>query len=224
MSKKEKIGIGCLIGVLLVVFAVALALDVMPKVRLRIAMHSPRDITKVRMVFKRGTLTPKGATIIIDDGNDYHFSYYPDHYYLQKRENDEWKEAKEVEYEGRYNPAFISYGEHSSPYEESPIEMKLNWEGCYEELIEGMYRLVIKVRDENDGYKKYEKYLYFQVIEMVIHHMETQSESIETFAIETTKEEAEETEEEKEKRKKRENLVFSADGIIPGTSHGGGAE
>lgn len=218
MSKKEKIGIGCLIGVLLVVFAVALALDVMPKVRLRIAMHSPRDITKVRMVFKRGTLTPKGATIIVDDSNDYHFSYYPDHYSLQKRENDEWKEAKHVEYEGRYNPAFIRHEIYCLPSEENPIEMELNWKGRYGELTEGMYRLVIEIEDENDGYKKYEKYLYFQVKEITIYNTETQSERIEYLAIEQDKKEAEETEEEKEKRKKslyEGNSKYNLESIRP---------
>lgn len=188
MSKGEKIGIIVLIGAVLIAFAIALTWDVIGPGIIR---KLPRNINQVKMEFKKGTLTTEGATIIINDHNAYHFSYSPEEFYLQKRENGKWEKIKWLEFEGRYNPALIRYGEHSSPSEENPIEMKINWKGCYEKLTEGIYRLVIEVKDENDGNKEYEKYLYFQVIESMKVDKETGERTVETFAVEKTKEEAE---------------------------------
>lgn len=214
MSKKEKIAIGILMGIMLIVFAVALTLTIdikrpiepietIEEIEEEIYDNSgtPRDINKVEMKFGRWDwnkdrdLEATGGTILIFDVNDYHFSYYPDRYYLQKRENDKWEMVKPKNGVRSYEDIYIS------PRKENMITMEIDWSKDYPELSKGMYRLVIELQDENDGNKKYEKYLYFEIIEMPIFNTATQSEKTEYWAIPQDKKTAEETEEEKERKK-----------------------
>lgn len=220
MSKEEKICIVCLIGVLLVICTSMLIIELNRKgilTQLKIANEesyinsgTPRDITKVKVKFRNKTLTPSGGTVIIDDGNDYHFAYYPEHYILQRRENDKWKM---VEFKNGYR----TQTDIAIPSrKENPIEMKLDWSKDYEELTEGTYRLVIEINDENDGNKKHEKYLYFQVEKMITFDRQTRQETPVVYAVEISQKVAEKTEE--------NNQIYSGIGIIPGTDAGGESE
>lgn len=102
-----------------------------------------RTLEKVTMTIKEGTLTKKGATIIIKDENKEAYTY-GESYRIDKKEDGKWKELK---------PIIDNYGFHEVGYitKNGVLEMKHDWSIIYGELEEGEYRLV-KSQYEN-GYK-----------------------------------------------------------------------
>lgn len=189
----------------------------------------PRDIAKVKLTFKSGTLTNKGATISIYDNNEYHFAYHED-FELDRRENDKWEKVSydQTKAVNGMIPLFNEIGVR--PSARNPMEMEQNWERIYGELPSGIYRLKKKVQDENDGNKEYEIYGYFQVTRVAMLEIPSGKEETPRFPThEITQREAEETEEE---RKERENGrlpvsgtdIYSGIGIIPETDIGGESE
>jgi len=113
MKKKEKIYIACLIGIIVILLIAILIISSpnkkMEKIQTKDTITNasimntiiepkeeyenpgtPREISKVRIEFKEGTLTRNGATLVIYDDNTYHFAYQ-ESFTLEKRENNEWK-------------------------------------------------------------------------------------------------------------------------------------
>lgn len=184
---------------------------------------------KVKLVFKSGTLTNKGATIYIYDNNDYHFAYHED-FEIEKRENDKWQKVPHDQTKA-VNGMIPGFGEIGvRPSARNPMEMEQNWERFYGELPSGTYRLKKKIQDENDGNKEYEIYGYFKVTRVAMIAIPSGEEESPRYPThEITQREAEETEEE---RKERENgrvpiqgaNIYSGIGIIPGTDTGGESE
>lgn len=102
-----------------------------------------RTLDKVTMTIKEGTLTKKGATIIIKDENEEPYTY-GEFYRIDKKEDGKWKELK---------PIIDNYAFHEVAYiaKKGVLEMKHDWSIIYGELEKGEYRLV-KSQYEN-GYK-----------------------------------------------------------------------
>lgn len=90
----------------------------------------------VSMVIKRGTLTRRGATVVITDvsGKD---NIYGEEYRIDKKVDGEWKEL-DVVVEGNYAWNSIGY----SVDEDNTLELKINWEWLYGKLEGGEYRIV----------------------------------------------------------------------------------
>lgn len=99
-----------------------------------------KSLDNVSMKIKEGTLTRKGATITIYDGNIEHFAYH-DKFRIECFENGEWKELPFIS-----NRDFGEYG--VTPRKESYIEMQQNWEYYFGELKNGKYRLRKSVKEE----------------------------------------------------------------------------
>lgn len=180
----------------------------------------PRDIAKVKLTFKSGTLTNKGATISIYDNNEYHFAYHED-FELDRRENDKWEKVPydQTKAVNGMIPLFNEIGVR--PSTRNPMEMEQKWERIYGELPSGIYRLKKKVQDENDENKEYEIYGYFQVTRVAMIEIPSGNEETPHFpTYEISQREAEETEEE---RKAREASMYGRP-PIPETNAGGESE
>lgn len=95
-----------------------------------------RDINKISVYIKEGTLTPTGATMVIKDDNEYPYGY-GETYYIQKKKNDKWenlmyKDTSEIP--GLNDIALLVGEDHL-------IERELDWRNLYGELEPGDYRI-----------------------------------------------------------------------------------
>lgn len=100
------------------------------------------EVEGVSMVIKDGTLTRRGATIIITDtsGADY---TYGEEYRIDKYKDGEWVEL-EVIVEGNY--AWNSIGYYVD--ENNILELDVKWEWLYGRLDDGYYRIVKSVNNK----------------------------------------------------------------------------
>lgn len=99
-------------------------------------------IEDVSMVIKDGTLTRRGATIIITDtsGADY---TYGEEYRIDKYKDGDWEEL-EVIVEGNYGWNSIGYMVDDNGI----LELEVKWEWLYGRLDDGYYRIVKSVNDK----------------------------------------------------------------------------
>lgn len=105
-------------------------------------LTSERTLDKVSMEIKEGTLTNKGATIIITDRNELPYSY-GEAYKLEKLEEKEWK-ALWNSYYAKNDVAYIIGRDEKT-------EIDLNWEEYYKELEKGKYRILMQVIPGDDN-------------------------------------------------------------------------
>lgn len=100
------------------------------------------ELEGVSMVIKEGTLTRRGATIIITDnsGKDY---TYGDEYRIDKYDDGKWEEL-EVIVEGNY--AWNSIGYYVD--KNNKLELDVKWEWLYGRLDDGYYRIVKRVKEK----------------------------------------------------------------------------
>ena len=100
------------------------------------------EVEDVSMVIKDGTLTRRGATVIISDtsGMDY---TYGEEYRIDKYDDGEWEEL-EVIVEGNYAWNSIGY----QVGEDGILELDVKWEWLYGELEDGYYRIVKRVNNK----------------------------------------------------------------------------
>lgn len=105
-------------------------------------LTSERTLDKVSMEIKEGTLTNKGATIIITDRNELPYSY-GEAYKLEKLEEKEWKALWNIYYAKNDIGYIIGRDEKT--------EIDLNWEEYYKELEKGKYRIIMQVIPGDDN-------------------------------------------------------------------------
>lgn len=100
------------------------------------------EVEGVSMVIKDGTLTRRGATVIITDtsGADY---TYGEEYRIDKYEDGEWEEL-EVIIKGNYAWNSIGYQVDKN----NKLELDVNWEWLYGRLDDGYYRIVKSINDK----------------------------------------------------------------------------
>lgn len=102
------------------------------------------DLDGVSMIIKDGTLTGKGATIIITDTSDRE-NIYGESYRIDKKENNKWIELKPI----IENHAFTSIGYLVD--KNNKLELDVNWEWLYGELKNGEYRIVKDTSEAGEG-------------------------------------------------------------------------
>ncbi len=105
-------------------------------------LTSERTLDKVSMEIKEGTLTNKGATIIITDRNELPYSY-GEAYKLEKLEEKEWKALWNIYY-AKNDIGYIIGRDGNT-------EIDLNWEEYYKELEKGKYRILMQVIPGDDN-------------------------------------------------------------------------
>ncbi len=105
------------------------------------------DLENVSMTIKKGTLTNKGATVIITDTSDRN-NIYGEGYQLEKEENGVWVEMKP-----KHDMTFITIG--YSVNENHTLELKVNWEYHYGTLENGKYRILKDTSYAGEGTKHY---------------------------------------------------------------------
>ncbi|MFR1777690.1 MAG: immunoglobulin-like domain-containing protein [Clostridia bacterium] len=105
-------------------------------------LTSERTLDKVSMEIKEGTLTNKGATIIITDRNELPYSY-GEAYKLEKLEKKEWKALWNIYY-AKNDIGYIIGRDGNT-------EIDLNWEEYYKELEKGKYRILMQVIPGDDN-------------------------------------------------------------------------
>ena len=105
-------------------------------------LMSERTLDKVSMEIKEGTLTNKGATIIITDRNELPYSY-GEAYKLEKLEKKEWKALWNIYY-AKNDIGYIIGRDGNT-------EIDLNWEEYYKELEKGKYRILMQVIPGDDN-------------------------------------------------------------------------
>ena len=99
-------------------------------------MYDKEDIT---MTIKNGTLTNKGATIIIIDSSKKNNSYGL-WFRIDKKENNKWKKLKT---KGNWINMPSYYVD-----ENNKLELEHNWESIYGNLQKGEYRIIKEVNDK----------------------------------------------------------------------------
>ena len=102
----------------------------------------PLDLAdNITMEIKEGTLSNKGATVIITDlsGED---NTYNDEFRLDRKKNGRWhKMFKE-------DPVVVTPGSHKKD-ENNKVELELNFEAYYGIIEDGHYRIVKKINDKD---------------------------------------------------------------------------
>lgn len=114
------------------------------------------ELDHVTMTIEEGTLTNKGATIIIHDLSGHKYSY-GDPFIVEEKVNGKWHPLKVI----CDNCAFISiaYGVD----EDGILKLNCNWERLYGKLDSGYYRIVKDaILNSEKPYKEGEE-LYFSV-------------------------------------------------------------
>lgn len=91
-----------------------------------------RTIDNVTMTIKEGTLTTKGATLIIIDNNDIPYEYGKS-FIINVRENKEWKILEQE------NDAIFTLEAYYT--KDGKLEMLTDWSKIYGELKKGKYRI-----------------------------------------------------------------------------------
>lgn len=94
------------------------------------------EIDGISMVIKEGTLTNKGATVIIKDINGKGKYVYGTSFRIEKKEKDNWAKLKET----GNNCAFTMIAYYID--DDGLLEFDQDWECMYGELENGTYRLV----------------------------------------------------------------------------------
>lgn len=105
--------------------------------------NDERNIEKVKMLIKEGTLTPSSASIIILDNNDNPYAY-DEWFKIDRKVNNKWEEVNQIN--NNYIVRDIAYDIRKN----KKLETTVKWGDLYGELKKGEYRLVKKVYD-NDG-------------------------------------------------------------------------
>lgn len=98
-------------------------------------------IDDISMEIKEGTLTNKGATIIITDTSGLD-NIYGEEYKIDKKVKGKWQELKPII--DNYGFDMIGYSVSSN----NQLEMNVDWEWLYGKLEHGEYRLVKKVNNQ----------------------------------------------------------------------------
>lgn len=99
-------------------------------------LMSERTLDKVSIEIKEGTLTNKGATIVIKDYNELPYSY-GEYYHIEKLTNGEWKELKSIDH--NINDVGHIIGR------DGKTTIDFNWEKAYGKLNPGKYKFVMEI-------------------------------------------------------------------------------
>ena len=105
--------------------------------------NDERNVKKVKMSIKEGTLTQSSASIIILDNNDTPYAY-DEWFRIDRKVNNKWEEVNRIN--NNYIVRDIAYDIRKN----KKLETTVKWGDLYGELKKGKYRLVKKVYD-NDG-------------------------------------------------------------------------
>ena len=100
------------------------------------------EVDGVSMVIKDGTLTRRGATIVITDTSDMDYTY-GEEYRIDKYKDGNWEEL-DVIVEGNYGWNSIGY----MVDENGVLELDIKWEWLYGGLENGYYRIVKSVNNK----------------------------------------------------------------------------
>jgi len=106
------------------------------------------DLENVSMKIKEGSLTKKGATIIITDKSN-RKNIYGNAYKLEERVEGKWQDLKTI------IDDFSWTLEGYSVDETNTLEFKVNWENLYGTLKEGEYRIVKDASYAGEGTTHY---------------------------------------------------------------------
>lgn len=112
-----------------------------------------KPLENVTMNIKKGTLTNKGATIIITDLNEEKCPF-SDIYYIEKYENNKWVRLKEIA-----ENVFSDLVEYKAG-QNNTLEFEINWEPIYGKLNKGKYRLVKISSLIKNGEQLEDRYIY----------------------------------------------------------------
>src|SRR5574344_30594 len=104
----------------------------------------PTEITGISMAIKEGTLTEKGATVIIKDTNGKETYVYGTEFRIDKKENNNWIKPKETG-NNCVSPEVAYYVD-----DDGFLEFEPSWECMYGKLEKGTYRLVKNTFLESD--------------------------------------------------------------------------
>ena len=102
-----------------------------------------RNLDNVTMTIEEGSLSSKGATLVITDNNESPFAYY-EWFRIDKKENGEWTELEKKD----KNYTFPSTA--TMPVSPRTFEMIVKWSDLYGSLEPGDYRIVKNVVDVNN--------------------------------------------------------------------------
>ena len=100
------------------------------------------EIENVTVTIKDGTLNKNGMTVIVSDENGRGRNGYSQWYVIEKKNNESWQEQQRI----NNNNVIIDDIEYLVN-SEGILELELNWDGIYEQLTEGVYRLVLSVNE-----------------------------------------------------------------------------
>ena len=100
------------------------------------------EVEGVSMVIKDGTLSRRGATVIITDTSGMNYTY-GEEYRIDKYKEGVWKEL-DVIVEGNYGWNSIGYMVDDNGI----LELDVKWEWLYGRLEDGYYRIVKSVNDK----------------------------------------------------------------------------
>ena len=115
------------------------------------------EIDGISMFIKEGTLTNKGATIIIKDINGKGKYVYGTSFRIDKKVNDKWVKPKTTD----NNCAFTSMAYYVD--DNGYLEFNQNWNCMYSSLEKGTYRLVKYTFLESDIPITEDEHKYFSV-------------------------------------------------------------
>lgn len=96
----------------------------------------PNLVNGISIMIKYGTLTKKGASIIITDRTKGEEHTYGDSFRIEKKENGKWSELNTIIKDYGFNAIGYSVDKNYR------LEMEINWAWLYGELEDGEYRLI----------------------------------------------------------------------------------
>ncbi len=105
------------------------------------------DLEGVSMSIREGTLTKKGATIIITDTSNRE-NIYGEFYAIQKHENNGWINLEPIN-----DMAFNSIGYQVD--KNNTLELKVDWEYYYGKLEKGTYRILKNTSEPGEATEHY---------------------------------------------------------------------
>ena len=100
-----------------------------------------RTVDNVTMLIKEGTLTNKGAVIIISDKNKLPYSYGK-WYRIDSNKNGEWVKLEPKNKDYIFDAISYQLGD------DGMIELEIDWTNLYGKLKKGQYRLVKEIGRE----------------------------------------------------------------------------
>lgn len=107
-----------------------------------------RDIHKLTIAIKDGTLTNTSATLVMKDTNEEPYGY-DGIFTIDKKKNGKWEELTPIDMD------YTSTSLPVLPRSNIQWEDKIDWSELYGELKKGEYRLVIKIYDNNIKYVEF---------------------------------------------------------------------